>query len=695
MRIHILLFFLLFETFCKAQLPNYIPILVGDKYGFCDSNMNMLIEPQYDDVSLFDSAHYRVIKHSPISGYHEYLLHNETSDTINLSTYTWHNHYALHYYFFKNDSLHILPDTTNNGIISIPYGKRIKYRYGFSHMETNTPIYYITFYSIPSLFSKSKNKGFIVVSRKGIIYESKEESRILEGGYIHEIKDNKYALLRATQDSVLRLTGFDYDYLSPPNKFGISRALKASTIKEYTMYTYYTRKGELKERKDHHYSQLFFIDSLGNEFLSSSVYSYSISPSYYYSYNFNIDIEDDIIRFSPYNNTYLIFKDSITQTWPNIDSTLTYYYSIPPPSPILSKKIGKYYVIERDKKYNLVNNRGRKLLPTDYKILSPFRDDILQYEDSVSLGFITTKGEELLKVMKHDSFYYLIQNNTVDTIWISADGKRYTYLFKNYKISLTDSITYKEIYERQRIQDSIDRTKDTYWILRDKKVREEYNRETETYNVYCDSLLINPYMQIVQYTNHYNVLFVMKDKHNHTWIYDNNGKVVYNTDEDYEYEVRYLTSGKVNHFVITISTKWKRKKKGKFIADIHWPGFNGQPYYSSLPIERFIDSFTVVHLVNDYNSKGLLDKNNKLIIPPLYRDIEYKKYSNDSISSYLFFEDGQIFDVQGNIIAKGSLPYFRNSALGESDYYENGKEHHIFIDKYNKVYIKPQPVLEK
>ncbi|GAA4461251.1 hypothetical protein GCM10023093_05590 [Nemorincola caseinilytica] len=35
------------------QLPRHIPFLSGNKYGYCDSNMNVLIPPQWDEALFF------------------------------------------------------------------------------------------------------------------------------------------------------------------------------------------------------------------------------------------------------------------------------------------------------------------------------------------------------------------------------------------------------------------------------------------------------------------------------------------------------------------------------------------------------------------------------------------------------------------------------------------------------------------
>lgn len=666
----------------KSQLPNYIPILSGGKYGFCDSTMNILIEPKYDFVSFFDSAYYKVgLANSA------FLLNMFSADSINISTYTRakkSDKYSLEY---EKDTFYIFDNKRDSVIASAKCKGKSKYSY-MNIAGKKAPVFLVTEMKYPMgvlwFFSRPKIKSRFIVSPKGILFKSKNIENEFINGYFKEKKDCKYALYRATSDSVVQLTGFDYDYLSFPNAFGYATAMNEYDITENNSGNMESYQVEfIKKFSRGRYSKIHFIDSLGNECLSANSSDFIRRYSGGYSLP---TIENNILLLDTLGGhiSPVIFKDTLTGEWPNLDSIFwhTDYYTN---GPHLVKKAGSNYIIRKKNKQSIVNNSGKKLLPGDYIYLNFLNDSILLFVDSSAVGVVSISGKEFLHIDVAGTRGASIVSPYYNYIWILPNDsrvKRRTFIWNGSGLFEIDSITAANADYNyfQRERDSLEKAGNLYWSLSNKKVSVEYEKETQTYNVYCDSVLINPYMQITEVTPLRNVLFVMKDKQNHTWIYDNNGKVVYNTNEEYEYDVRYSPSGNVNHYIITI-----RNSKHKFVAAIHWPGFNGQPNYSTLPIKRFIDSFTVVSSLDYENKEGLLDKNHNLIIWP--NDIiEYKKSVNISSPNYLFFSNGFIYDQTGKTLLDDVLYEWNNADLNQLRYYPNNKILTVFIDKYNNIY---------
>lgn len=672
----------LIVIFGKSQLPNYIPILSGGKYGFCDSAMNMLIEPKYDFVSFFDSVYYKVgLANSA------FLLNMFSADSINISTYTRakkSDKYSLEY---EEDTFYIFDNKRDSVIASVKYkGKR---KHSYKHLASkNASVFLVTEMKNPMgvlwFFSRPKIKSRFIVSPKGILFKSKNIENEFINGYFKEKKAGKYALFKATADSVVQLTGFDYDYLSFPNTFGNASAMNEYDITENdsgNMESYLVES--IKKFSKGRYSKIHFIDSLGNEFLSANNSSFIRRYSGGYSLP---TIENNTLLLDTMGGHYspIIFKDTLTGEWPNLDSIFwhTDYHTN---GPHLVKKAGSNYIIRKKNKQSIVNNSGKKLLPGDYTYLNFLNDSILLFVDSSAVGVVSISGKEFLHIDIAGTRSASIVSPYYNYIWVLPNDsrvKRRTFIWNDSGLFEIDSITAANADYNyfQRERDSLESAEDVYWELNNKKVFIEYEKEKQTYNVYCDSVLINPYMQITEVTPLRNVLFVMKDKQNHTWIYDNNGKVVYDTDAEYKYDVSPCLSGNVSHFVIKFTTN-----KNKFVANIHWPGFNGKPNYSQLPIKYFIDSFTVVTRPNDYYSEGLLDKNYNLIIWP-DGDLQYTKSANGQTPVYLFYSGGYIYDDKGNVLTEGYRPYFNHSGLGSVEYKTNGKYSCIFIDKYNNIY---------
>lgn len=716
----------IFSSYGKAQLPKYIPILVGDKYGFCDSNMNMLIEPQYDDVDFWGESK-------------AYFYKNDEKYYIDLTSGNINKVVAkqpLYNLEIKADSIYIISSTENTVICSLPFNKAYSKQIGLEIADTINQIFFLDYY---------KGEKYIVtdiVSKKGVIHSF---TKLLDYQYTTwknffvSKQDSLYSIYKISESGVTKVSRHDYAYISPPNKSGIFKAIRATPLTIFNE-TITERRNKVKTITRKFHSSIYFIDTLGNEILKIPKDILKGDHEYYVSYvgSAKYTLETDSLNeFLIYNNyekgyeqKFVIFKDSLTNTWQNIEiptfaNTSEIIYSTPFPIPALFQRVGKNLIVYKNSNlrsathyyYQLVNTQGRLLLPKTYWELRIYNDSMLHFMDSTYIGIITTYGKEILKVNRFsDSIVYNLwaaPNNIfgINMYHKSGDAtKTINQLYKwdgNRLISM-DYDTYQK--RLKEIDDSIKANTplDTYWILRDKKVRAEFNYDTRTYNIYCDSLLINPNMQIVEYTNHYDVLFIMKDKHNHTWIYDNNGQVVYNTDADYEYKVQYLTSGKVNHFVITITTRWRKKRNKKFIADIRWPGFNGHPLYSDCPIEQLIDSFTLIntkwyydHDLYKQSKYGVYNELNELIIPPLFGYFSYLKIANTT-TKYLFFvsydeylrsrrKTGFLFNGDGDILFDNVI-YTNFNTINQHSPYRNFYEMQlkqskkIYIDKYGTIY---------
>ncbi len=56
--IFLTLFALIFTScgIVSKQLPSLIPYRVGDKWGYCDTNKKILIQPLYDEVGFFNEG---------------------------------------------------------------------------------------------------------------------------------------------------------------------------------------------------------------------------------------------------------------------------------------------------------------------------------------------------------------------------------------------------------------------------------------------------------------------------------------------------------------------------------------------------------------------------------------------------------------------------------------------------------------
>lgn len=344
--------------------------------------------------------------------------------------------------------------------------------------------------------------------------------------------------------------------------------------------------------------------------------------------------------------------------------------------------------------------------------LRKYNDSMLYFNDSISTGYITTTGKEIFKVNRFiDSMTYSAYYDANKIIWVngyhkSGDTTKHIALLYKWDENGLSEIDYEAFQKKtKRETDSLlamQQAQNTYWILRDKKVRIAYNEKTEQYDVLCDEKLINPHMQIVDVYNYDDVLFLMKSKSGHTWIYDNNGKVVYNTDKGYEYDFSREVSGKTNHFIITI----KNEKSNKFIANIHWPGFSVKPHYTELPIQRFLDSFTVVNTNrHDYRKPdryGLYNQYGNLIIHPYFSKFDYLKLSG-ATNKYFFYVDnntrkpGLLYNSEGNIIFDNIVyadfykhNYYNNSPRNIFEIFlkEQKKIKKIFVDKYGTIYHK-------
>lgn len=657
----------------KSQLPNYIPVLSGGKYGFCDSAMNLLIEPKYDFARFHQSPDYYSVEQAG----NTFLLHKFSGQWIyNTDSFNRRLSGKKYSLVYKNDTL-LIYDNQRDVIISSLYYKTKRQHFLHYTVNQNTPVFLVTESKNPLhllwlALSPYKIKSHFIISPKGILYKSKTIEPEFNNGYFKEKHNGKFALFKATPDTVIRLTGHEYYYIGFPNAFGNSSALKDYDIAAGNNEAMDSSQLEfIKRCCGGNYKRTHIIDSAGNEILSLNSGGFPM-PTF----------ENNALLFDTSSRGYkgIIFKDTLTGKWPSQDSIDACSFNRSCAE--LTRKSGTNYLIKKNSKLNLVNNSGRKVLPNDYSYLTFFNDSTLLFIDSSSVGVVSASGKEFLNIKVAKTSNASIINPFYNYIWTWADRIARSFIWTGDSIIEIDSTTNANARYNyyQKAQDSLRRIGDMFSSLSNKKIFTGYNYESKTYNVYCDSALIIPHMEITKVNPHYDVLFVMKDKQNHTWIYDNKGKVVYNTNEEYEYDVRYSPSGNVNHYIITI-----RNSKHKFVAAIHWPGFNGQPNYSTLPIKRFIDSFTVVSSLDYENKEGLLDKNHNLIIWP--NDIiEYKKSVNVSSPNYLFFSNGFIYDQTGKILLDEVFYEWNNADLNQLRYYPNNKILTVFIDKYNNIY---------
>ncbi|MGV3596905.1 MAG: hypothetical protein ACO1PI_03500 [Bacteroidota bacterium] len=647
--------------------------------------MRMLIEPKYDFVGFHQSPDYYNVQQAG----NTFLLHKFSGEWVyNTDSFNRRLSGKKYSLAFKNDTFRIYDNQSDVIISSLHYKSK---RNQFLHYTANqeTPVFFIRESKEPfgllGYFLHSQNiVSHFIISPRGILYWSKNIESEFINGYFKEKKDDKYALFKAKTDSVIQLTGFDYDYLTLPNAFGNITAMNEYDIAENNSGNMESYQVDfIKKFSEGRYSKIHFIDSLGNVFLSASNSSFIRRQSVGYSLP---TIENNALLLDTLGGyiSPVIFKDTLTVEWPNLDSIFwhTDYYTN---GPQLVKKASSNYIIRKKNKQSVVSNGGKKMLPGDYTYLNFLNDTILLFADSSAVGVGSISGKEFLHIDVAGTRGASIVSPYFNYIWVLPnDGsvRRMSFIWTDSGLFEIDSITVaKANYNYfQRERDSLSRVGDLYWSLSNKKISTKYNYESKTYNVYCDSVLINPHMEITEVKTHYDVLFIMKDKQNHTWIYDNNGKIVYNTNEEYEYDVKYSPSGNINHFIITI-----RNSKNKFVSNIHWPGFNGQPNYSMLPIKRFIDSFTVISSLNDDNKEGLLDKNHNLIIWP--NDIlEFKKSTNISSPNYLFFSNGFIYDQTGKVLLDEVFYNHSNADSFQLTHYSNNKNLPIFIDKYNSIY---------
>lgn len=726
MRLHLLLISLLFTSFLlKAQLPNYIPILVGDKYGFCDSNKNMLIEPEFEKVKFWGN---KLFAYKNDKKFIVDLNSGEIKDDLYLYT-------PLFEYEVKKDSVYIFSKRKNAVVCRVPVKKAYSKEIRLEVVDTINEVFFLNYYK------RNKYKTTDAVSKQGILLSfnrlNTHDYPIWKGFFVAK-EDSLYSLYKITSKGLTKITNRNYAFLSPPNESGFLKAVIDSfTLRSYKGIIYNKKRNRIKKTKSIYkeYNYLTYIDTSAKEIIRKhDIISYGNEEDELdYNYGFYNYIArlptlktDSLNEFLIYGEKWVIFKDTLTDTWQKVYLPKDIWRNRPYPLPSLHQRTGNYLILCNSyisngifKSYcNLTDTKGKQILPKSYIELRKCDDSILYFDDSIAIGYITTSGKKIFKINKQqDSINYssfMDTNKIISVYGYHKSGDTAKHIKQAYKWSESsfdtiDYYTYQQKLKRER--DSLNvlqQANDTWWILRDKKVRINYNKETENYDVFCDEKLINPNMQIIHVDNHYDILFLMKSKSGHTWIYDNNGEVVYNTNKDYEYKVNYTaTSTKINHFIITIKTKSKRRKT-KFIASIHWPGFNQKPHYSELPIEGFLDSFTVVNTswynYSDKKRYGLYNKNGELIIHPLFNEFEYLKFT-DTTNRYLFYvnnntkKPGLLFDSKGSIVFDNIVyadfyqSYHTNSP--QPNFFEiylkiKRKPKLVMVDKYGTIYYKKE-----
>jgi hypothetical protein len=497
----------------KAQLPNYIPILVDDKYGFCDSNMNMLVAPGYKSVKPLHQ-HYLVKENK------QYFLLNAATGkkTSNFDTYLDVNTYTK----YVNPGTYISMWFTVEKEITSLYWFKIS-KHFFAAITTDTLLIFNNDLDLvgSTIINKKKKSSHRVLLLDDVkhtfFYEQSVKGNIVEAqilnsgntvcNYLFSKKDtaavypigNNYfsecinkqcALLKINGDEIDTLTGHKY-YLIELDT--ISNTFKAVIDKDV----------DFDSLDNLVFNKIKYLDTNGKEF---------------YSYETPVEMSiknEPKLQKSVHNFSTLLFSSPIVDnklllfTTPFGFSSLYRVESLPMPATfdtmfkkmfVVTRRIGTNYLVSIStwdsinrqpiSKYGLISNDAVFLMPLKYSKIEIVADSLLIYRDSTHTGIANSNGKILFNTeIKADTFTHIWQQQygffSLAYIVPQQNGRGYDstvcFLLKNETFTEITKYQIDSIYIANKFRTY---EPNTLWKLGLDSLKSYYARNSKRYPYY-------------------------------------------------------------------------------------------------------------------------------------------------------------------------------------------------------------------
>jgi len=301
-----------------------------------------------------------------------------------------------------------------------------------------------------------------------------------------------------------------------------------------------------------------------------------------------------------------------------------------------------YLIVEKDKKYGMLDTLGNYILSLDYELIRNYGDFTLIQKNKKLALFIENHGivSDFIYNDLVDVFYpnYIVLTNKQDDFLINNKGE-----------------TVYAVNNNEEIKDM----KDSLLIVKDKKVDKMFLRDLKNNN-----LFLSDYNEI-EFIN--DVLKVSKNK--------KTGIVTYKNEPIIPLEFSSIYQFKDNYYIVRKDDLNGLYQQSKVILPLKYKH-----------VTPFLSDY--LYVVNDNYLSGLYDSKLNVVIPEEFKIYEYYK------SFYLVEQNNQL--IVFNIDDKSTLKLNSNYKFHDKNHYWITKRNYFVLqegDKYGVINYKGEIII--